>query len=146
MHSDTIRAAFARWEAYRAFEAREVSEQNAPAGTIRVEFGKPRDYYKFASSSTIGLAFCQCFGHEENRVVISSVHVWTEDDLLLVLMHEIAHIVLSMHNHPARPSSVLYSFLSNRPARLDWEDLRELRNIYGSVKPIPQQLVAPYKP
>ena len=118
----------------------------APPDAIRIEVGKPNDFYKYSNNSTLGLAFARAFGQDENLIVISSDYPWTGDEMLLVLMHEIAHIILSAHSHPPRGTSILYEYLTGRPARLDWEDMDEVRDRFRQVKPVPQTLAGPYRP
>ena len=141
-YAGVVRAAFHRWAAYQAFEVKEAAGPDA----IEVTFDDPTRYWKYATSKTLGLAFSKAWGHERNLIVIRP-REWQEDDLMAVLMHESAHILLAQHSHSDRITSVLYRVLRpGAPVRLDWDDLMRLREEYSAVKPIPQNLAGANRP
>lgn len=136
--ADQARLAFTRWAAYEAFE---VEERNDPSA-IRVE-------WRVLPGNHIGEARSMAWGHPYSAIALNSNTNWhTRDDMLLqVAMHEIGHIVLNrLHHTWGDPTALMSYSVYRRVVRLNWDEQMGLLSRYVYIRPIPQELIGPWRP
>ena len=134
--SDQVEAAFTRWASYESFRVERVQPADTDPDVIVVD-------YADLPGSRLGEAYCRCWGHEQNRIVID-IRAWEPDALMNVVMHEIGHIVLAQYAHSYTRFDLMTPSIT-RPylLRLHWNNINKLVEIYGAARVIPQFTTQP---
>ncbi len=134
-------SAFALLAAQESFIVIEQTAEHADLAAIEV-------HWEPIPGLPIGQAWCKCFHHLRNRIVIDSTYAWASDaDIRWTILHEAAHIIFATREHVSSDLwSVLYPRLLGGRERLSWDDQRRMVEVFGQVRPIPPMLVSPNAP